>query len=43
MRNKSFKEAEDNYGLYQMKNNLAKFVNKRIKKKQERMEKFRNN
>ena len=28
MRNKTFKEAEDNYSLYQMKPNLAKFVSK---------------
>lgn len=31
MRNKTFAEAETNYGLYEMKSNLAKFVVKRKK------------
>ena len=36
MRNKTFKEAEDNYQLYQMKGNLAKLINKRKLLKKER-------
>ena len=40
MRNKTFKEAEDNYQLYQMKGNLAKLITKRKLIKKERDERL---
>ena len=43
MRNKTFPEAESNYQLYQMKGNLAKFINKRKKIKKQREEKIYKN